>query len=124
MNIERFSMLHKFTILLALPLFMLACQATAQLSVGASTCHDGWSYTTTSDGVPESSELWNPPPSVAKAVGNKLPANRHIDCWHKFPSGSIVVVSTDTGGQSYATDFKPQDGSYVVTGETYVIGAE
>jgi hypothetical protein len=98
------------------PPFILACVGLLFLSISScavidkpeAPCFDGW----TTDGSGRSS-VWQPNETETIKIRELLPVDEIPVCYHRLPSGKVIVL-TSLNGDIHYVSLMPKDDSYEV----------
>jgi hypothetical protein len=82
-------------------------------------CHDGWTSTLEGD-----SHSWTPTEVEAEAYLALSPVDTQPICWHRLPSGSVVLVHRTNKQTLSATEFAPGPHGPVITEAAIIIQAD
>lgn len=79
-------------------------------------CHDGW--TTTAEGK---SQAWTPSVEVSQELARTLSVGRTVGCFHRFPTGTILVLSVDDSGGRFVDTYKKVKGIWTKIHEEFIV---
>jgi len=100
----------RYKILVSALILMSGCSWNLQqAAINNLPCYDGWSR-----GREGESKVWDPTPEVSLEIANQLPKDRKIGCIQTYPHGRLIVLSADTSGTRWGTEFYFLSGKYVV----------
>ena len=83
------------------------------------TCFDGWSVT-----AEEDSYVWKPTDSEAAPYLALLPSRVRPVCWHRFPSGDVVLVYRAQSSRLLSASFSESASGPILKNQGIIVTAD